>query len=354
MISRRIHLTASFVFVTVMLLALFARSSEGVVVEAQSEERTLVAAVVEEAPILDGVADEAFWAEAPEILVNVRRGFNDFSTTVSLKSVYMEDMVYFLMTYEDPTESYIRSPWEMQEDGTWIQLRDPDDKGGDNNVWYEDKMSIIWPINNSIVGFEEDGCFAACHRASTGDPKPYGNKYTESEGETGDMWHWKSVRNLNQIHDQFLDHTPYSAETPGAGRKSDPSESGGYRNNINEDKTGPAFMPAGDDFPRDGYPGYLLEDEMVPFDASLFQPGDRVPGIIKSEFVGDGGDILAGWKWVDGVWTIEFGRALVTGSDRDVQFDDLSATYYFGVAIFENAQVRHAYHSGSLAFVFGQ
>jgi hypothetical protein len=263
-------------------------------------------------------------------------------------------MVFFLVKWEDPTQSFLRSPWELQADGTWIQLKDPEDKGGDNNLWYEDKLAIIWPINDSIPGFKSEGCGPVCHTKENSDVKPYGNKYTEKEGQTGDIWHWKSVRNLNQVHDQYLDFTRYSSDTPEAGRHSDPAESGGYHNNINEDKTGPAFMPAGDDFPRDGSPGFILESEAVPFDVSLFEPGDRLPGIIISEFVGDGGDISAGWVWEDEMWTLELGRKLVTGSELDVQFDDLTATYYFGVATFDNVQVRHAYEQRSTAFVFQQ
>jgi hypothetical protein len=52
------------------------------------------------------------------------------------------------------------------------------------------------------------------------------------------------------------------------------------------------------------------------------------------------------------MWTIEIGRVLDTGSEYDVQFNDLDALYYFGVATFENAQVRHAYHDGVQVLVF--
>lgn len=326
--------------------------TEPAIVDAQ-EGDILTSVLVSEAPVLDGLADESVWENAPALEVETRRGINDGNTTISLRSVYTEDTVYFLLEWADPTHSYLRFPWELQEDGTWLQLRDPQDRGGDDNLWYEDKMSLIWNINNSITDFEFDGCFTACHRSSEGDPKPYGNKYTETEGELGDIWHWKSVRNLGQIDDQYLDSTPYSEEKPGAGRHSDPSEGGGYTNNINEDKTAPAFMPAGD-FARDGSPGFIVQSEAVEFDASLFEPGDRLPGIIISEITGDRGDISAGWVWEDGVWTLEFSRALETESEFDVQFDDLSAVYYFGIANFDNAQVRHAFAGDPIAFVFEQ
>ena len=64
------------------------------------------------------------------------------------------------------------------------------------------------PLTTGIRGFESKGCFTACHDGENEDVKPYGNKYTD-EG-MGDIWHWKSVRNLDQIDDQYLDSTQYS------------------------------------------------------------------------------------------------------------------------------------------------
>jgi hypothetical protein len=37
-----------------------------------------------------------------------------------------------------------------------------------------------------------------------------------------------------------------------------------------------------------------------------------------------------------------------------VQFDDLSATYYFGIANFDNASVRHAFEGDPITFMFQQ
>ena len=357
---KKIH---TFIFFTALLAVVlaflaFPSMEPTIVAEAQGDD-TLVSVMVEEGPTLDGVADEAFWEEAMPLEVGVRRGANNGETDVFLKSVYTEDMVYFLVTWEDPTYSFMRFPWEMQEDGTWMQFRDPENMGGDENVWYEDKFAFIWDING-IEYFADEGCFGTCHLTEDEDEdsgKPYGNKYTENEDGLGDIWHWKSVRNLNQAHDQYLDGVRWSEDTPSAGRHGDPNDGGGYSNNVDDtdpDAKVPAFMPSGDDFPRDGSPGYILASEAVPFDASLFEPGDMLPGIVISEFVGDAGDIAAGWMWEDGVWTLELGRALVTESEFDVQFDDMEKVYLFGVAPFDNAQVRHAFHRGVLEFVFEQ
>jgi hypothetical protein len=303
------------------------------------------------APTLDGVADDAVWADAPAVTIPVSGGANNGSTEITLRSVYDGVKVYFVASWADPTQSFLRSPWVLQEDGTWAKLADPDDRGGDNNVYYEDKLAFIWPIADSISNFQTVGCFTACHAGENSEVKPYGNKYTAEAGQTADIWHWKSVRNLNQLDDQNLDNTQYSADTPEAGRHSDPKDSGGYVNNETEDKTLPAFMQPLN-APRDGTPGYILDSEKLPFDPSIFAPGDMVPGIIISEIVGDRGDIAAGWHWDNGMWTLEFSRDLVTGSEFDVQFDDLLETYYFGVAAFDNAQVRHAYETGATPFVF--
>jgi hypothetical protein len=44
----------------------------------------------------------------------------------------------------------------------------------------------------------------------------------------------------------------------------------------------------------------------------------------------------------------------VTGSKYDVQFDNLDGTYEFGLAAFDNAQVRHAVHFGALQLKFAK
>ena len=77
-----------------------------------------------------------------------------------------------------------------------------------------------------------------------------------------------------------------------------------------------------------------------------------MPGIVIAPFVGDRGDIASRSAYRNGTWTGEFARKLVTGSQFDVQFNNLSRPYYFGVAIFDNAQVRHAYQMGATRLTF--
>jgi hypothetical protein len=82
--------------------------------------------------------------------------------------------------------------------------------------------------------------------------------------------------------------------------------------------------------------------------------GRRSGTIVVAPFTGDRGDIAAAIKWTDGKWTAVMSRKLVTGSKFDVQFDNLDRAYEFGIAAFDNAQVRHAFHVGALKLKFAK
>jgi hypothetical protein len=289
------------------------------------------------------------WKDAPALAFRAVGGKNlpGGTTDVTLRAVYTADTIYFLMQYKDGTLSARRSPWVKQPDGSWKMLKDPDDKGGDNNTYYEDKMAMIWNINSPA--FEQKGCMAACH---TGEGKAYGNKYLPNQGEKADIWHWKSVRtgSVGQIDDQYLDDTRYDpAKAPEAGRKSDPKTGGGYADNVSDDKKGPRFALKGN---KPAPPYWIVDAEKEPFDDSKYKAGDEVPGIIVAPFTGDRGDISVRAEWKDGVWTLVFWRKLVTAGEYDVQFNDPKKQYAFGVAVFDNAQVRHAYTPGVLRLTF--
>ncbi len=324
---------------------------------ASADDYTLTAVKASAAPTLDGMANDAVWASAPAIAITTHKGANfggTGGTTGTMKAAYKGDTLYIMMQYKDATLNYQRAPYQKQADGSWKKLKDPGDKGGDNNVYYEDKAALIWDINESIFGFAKRGCQMSCHSGEPG--KPYGNKYTEEEGELGDIWHVKSVRSLSvgYIDDQYLDHMRYDPKTAkGAGRHGEPKTGGGYENVALKDGK-PELMNKNGMAANKGGTYWLPASEAAPFDDSKFVAGDEVASIKVSRKIGDAGDILAGAKWADGVWTIEMARKLTTGSKTDVQFDDLGKKYYFGVATFDNAQVRHAYQDKPIKLVFAK
>ena len=319
-------------------------------------QNVLTAVKVAEAPKLSALAADPAWSKASELKFGISggRNFDGGKSNVVMKAVYTSDMLYVLLSYDDPTQSIRRSPFVKQADGSWVKLKDPDDNGGDNNKYYEDKFAFIWNIDNSIKNFDKFGCMATCHAGEPG--KPYGNKYTASAGELGDIWHMKSVRGgyIGQTDDQYVDDTRYDKEkAPDAGRKSDPKTGGGYAD-VKLVNGKPELMNKSGKAANKGGTYWLPESEKVPFDDSKFVAGDEVASILVSKFTGDRGDIDTAIGYKDGSYTVVFSRSLVTQGKFDVQFANLDAEYPFGVAAFDNAQVRHAFHRGSLKLKFAK
>jgi hypothetical protein len=309
-----------------------------------SAPNVLVAAKVATPPVLDGDASDPAWAAAKPITVALSGGTNFANgkgeTTATLKAVYSGDMVYFLVQYDDPTNSLRRGPFQKQADGTWKKLKDPADKGGDDNVYYEDKWAMIWNIDNSIPNWDKKGCAVACH---VGEGKPYGNKYTAAAGQLGDIWHMKGSRTapLGKVDDQYLDHTRYDPKTnPNAGRKNEPGGPEYKAFNLVNGK--PEFMNPDARPLAAGGTAYIVDGKQVPFDDGKFKAGDEVASYFIYPLKGDRADVNVALRWANGKHTSEASRKLTTGSKFDVQFSDLSASYGFGFAAFDNAQVQHA------------
>jgi len=327
----------------------------------QSAKDTLVAIKAAAAPDMGKGAADPLWAKAQPLAVTLADGANfgakpgeKADTKATIKAAYTGDMLYLLIQYADPTHSLRRGPYQKQADGTWKKLKDPADKGGDDNVYYEDKWAMIWPIGNSVKAWDKEGCAALCH---TGEGKPYGNKYTAREGEIVDMWHMKLGRTgpWGHVDDQYTDHTRYDPKaSPNAGRKSDPGTATGEYKGFDLVNGKPQFMA------RDGKPAnaggtyWIKKGDEVPFDDSRFKPGDEVASYLVFPLQGDRADLKATMTWSNGMYTSVVARKLVTGSKFDVQFSDLNARYGFGLAAFDNAQVRHATSDDPLYMVFAK
>jgi hypothetical protein len=272
------------------------------------------------------------------------------STDVTIKSLYDEKNVYFLISYKDPTKSLARFPWVKQADGSWKKLANKDSTGHDN-TYYEDKLAMFWNI--STKGFETEGCMIACHLDEKGDTSP-GRKYTAFAAETIDMWHAKFVRTMPMgvFDDQFVDNNTDPKANEGWGRKNDTAPKGGYKNNDTADKKGPAFMNLHADA-DDQY--YVIPSKKVPF-VDTFKEGAVVPGIEIAPLAGGRADILARNHYENGTWTLEVMRSLKTEGEnvetQDVQFTDRSKSYSFGIAVFDNSQINHLYHEQPMKLKF--
>jgi hypothetical protein len=328
-------------------------------------QKALVSLKTAQAPAIDGTAEAAWEKAAPYKIVledlqyKPSNGYKGMTkTSVTVKSMYDAEHVYFLVQWEDPTRSVERGPWVKQPDGKWAQLKNPDSTGHEN-TYYEDKLAMFWNINTA--NFDKKGCAIACHKARGGkvagiEDKSPGRKYTNSPGETIDMWHWKAVRTnpVGQVDNQYVDDTKDPAKNAEWGRKSDPKTGGGYVENVNKDKTGPAYVSKA---PAEESRYWVLDDQKAEFTDS-FKPGDVVPSIVVAPFAGPRGAIEGRAVWKNNLWTLEIKRKLVTSGDKakqqDVQFSDLKQPYFFGLAVFDNTQINHLYHDGVHRLTFAQ
>ncbi len=344
----------------------------------------LLSLKVATAPTIDGTVD-VMWADAqklqfstavPEVTGDIFRGYTgNIIPSVTLRSAYDDNNIYFLAEWDDPTESLSRGLWYFDPVRKWQQEKgtyDFDAATNGNvtkrNPFYEDKIAFLWNINNSVSGWNSATCYKSCH---TGLPALDGSSrhYTNYPTEKIDMWHWKSVRGgVNasfQIHDQLQDNTYPN------GRKGDPGGTDVYVDNkitingitvpkyvilnrtnnywiLNSEITaGSAKLVTGVDAN-----GVLTFSDNSTLDPNIGTDYKRagastapkaIAGVTIND-VGYGGnqaDISCKAVWANAKWTMEFKRKLTTGDASDVDFASL-ADQYFGFAIFENAQIAHS------------
>lgn len=316
---------------------------------------TLVSIRVEQPIKLDGVAESVWLKATPLTVVLDQRVYSPrgesgiASTSVSVQSLYDAEYVYFFIQWDDPTRSLAFMPWEKQPDGRWQRLKRPDQFGYEN-TYHEDKLSLYWNINTQ--GFDTQGCAIACHMA---DNRGYvadveqsqpGRKFTAREDETLDAWVWRAVRTGKtvQADDQYVDATIDPAANLRWGMKGDFVTGGGYQENLVE----ATQLPVMGNRVWDAVQAYALSPEQqVPLVDHAFSAGDRLASILVSPFTGSRGDISAQSNWKDGKWQLELKRKRVTSGHnakaQDIQFSEPSQTYYFGIAVFDNAQMSHLY-----------
>lgn len=345
----------------------------------------LVSEKITTAPTIDGTID-AMWANSqtlefsttvPEVTGEVFRGYTgNIIPSVKLRSAYDATNIYFLVVWDDPTESLSRGLWYfnnttkkwLQEKGTYDF--DPITNGNvsKRNPFYEDKMAFLWNINNSVSGWNSATCYKSCHTdlpALDGSSRHYTNYPTEKI----DMWHWKSVRGgvnaANQIHDQLQDNSYPN------GRKGDIGGTDVYVDNkitisgttvpkyvilnktnnywiLNSEITaGTAKLVTGVDAN-----GVLTFSDNSTLDPNigtdyLRAGANTAPKAIAGVTINDAGyggsqaDISCKAVWANAKWTMEIKRKLTTGDASDVDFANL-ADQYFGFAIFENSQIAHS------------
>lgn len=335
----------------------------------QANSKVVLAVKTTKAPGIDGVADDA-WSSAQAVKANLSGAgtlgpggnFNNGNTSVTVKALYDEKNLYMLYEWEDATDSQARGPWIKEGDKL---VKKP------YASHYEDKFAVLWNINDSTKGFNDQGCAVSCHDTGVKDKagKPIFKHWTNAQDELLDTWHMKITRQNTLygadkpgiMHDQFHDNVkfdPNNPKTNSAGRHSDPDEKE-YADNITGSSNADPGMPKWvfDGAPVNGSKYVIVDgiDKIKPFTADMvaaMKEGDSLPGLIVYPQNKDAGDVKAKAKWANGKWTLEIQRPLKTDSKYDIQFSDFSKTYFFAMSAFDNSQIGHATMPGTLELKF--
>ena len=345
----------------------------------------LLAQKVTAAPTIDGTVD-AIWEGSTKL--NVETVVPDASPSdewrsltgkyysVTLRSAYDAENIYFLAEWDDPTHSIARQPWYFDPVAKkWAQESGARVFNANGTIareaFGEDKLGMLWNVNKSVSGWDNATCFKSCH-TNLSQADGFARHYTNAPSERVDMWHWKATRmNVNNMFDDQYQDDAYPN-----GRKSDDKTGGGDVNNtqslvitgtttsVNVPKY---FIPN-----RTGY-YWILQSEVengtaklitavdadgvLAYEGGVIDPntdteyqrkgagvGSKViPGITTSPFVGSRGDITCVGIHTGTGWVLEYKRALKTGDtkNQDIDFSSLE-DHSFGVATFNNTGPAHA------------
>jgi len=294
---------------------------------------TIISKNIYRSPIIDGRTSGIEWVGADSLSVIASGGdnFPNEMTQVKMKSFHNFQYIFFLFQWADPEPSFNRSV--IKTDSGWIELKSEFSPFGES-VYFEDQLAISFHKSNS-------GCAQSCH---LGNSIRAGSHYTQ--GDTADLWVWKAV-STNPASEGDDGWWGAKLNDSVGGRHFDNSPGGGYISNLNEEWDEPYFLPGHHAF--DNWI-WTQSDKYLPYRASLdnYQIGATLPGMLVSRFTGDRSDLYAKGEWRNGVWTLELSRRINTGSPFDAV---LRNEVTIGLAVFNNSEIKHAYHIISVIFV---
>jgi hypothetical protein len=240
-------------------------------------EQSLVALPVAESPLLDGIADDPAWQNAPAITTLDKTS----GLPVRIKAVYTESEIFFLVVFADSDESRTHKSW------VWDKGRQFYTVGNDR----EDIFVFKWNM----------------------EPKPVDLSIQSDSPYKADIWYWKACR------------------TDKAGYADDKTHVYGRT----KDRNATAVVA------RTGEMMYLLREgdrgeSAYKVDLISQYQGAILPRYTTQQPTGSRGDIRARGVWHNGSWSIELGRKLVTHNGDDIQFVP-GRKYLFGISLYEIA-----------------
>ena len=185
---------------------------------------------VSTAPTIDGIIDPA-WANAAKLSVTptvpdpgngLFTGYSGQTYPVTLRSMYDNQYIYFLVEVTDNQKNFKGAPWYFNPT-TKLWAKESNARTYDasgvliREGFGVDQFAMLWNIDNSTPKFASQTCYASCHLFT-----PYtdysvtppvvkanasGNHYTNGASEKIDMWWAHPAKGLafGQMDDNYQD-----------------------------------------------------------------------------------------------------------------------------------------------------
>ncbi len=219
------------VFALVVMMFMYCTKTDQVVGVTTTNSSDLVAIKTTAAPTIDGTID-AIWDKATKVEFApvvpdpgnaLFAGYIGDKIPVSLRAMYDAEYVYFLAEYADKDQSQKVAPWYFNPT-TKLWAKEGSSRTFDANGvltregYGEDKIAMLWNIDNSTPKFTTQTCYASCHVFTpymdySTTPAVYksnsasGNHYTNGTSEKIDMWWMQPSKGLSygQMDDNYQD-----------------------------------------------------------------------------------------------------------------------------------------------------
>ncbi len=349
--DRRTMVILSTLMIILTNIIVTAISYRGIIPEGRGYEVSsteLTSYYSEVPPSLDNANDD-IWENIVNVIGAIPLHAPTGSTTVDIRSIYTDSDIYFRFTWRDLHKNDEGTYW-IYHQGNWTF-----------NSAYQDGFGVYFPVEDTNNYFKEEGCMRTCHAVDEEymNPENQARKFTKTSSETGDIWYWSSslTAPYNYAIDGYLTHVPSDNNV---GYYIDEDEDFGlvknrplidYKDYAHLGQ--PVFMQNPDIPPTLGEK-YIKTGEEVPFDTNYYDPdtgysnvnpithepwknGDKVAGYMLDHPPTGDGDVsaTASYSPFNQTWTLLLKRSLTTDDiEHDLQFDDLSAHYLFGISIF--------------------
>ncbi len=235
-------------------------------------DQTIIVQMATHPPVIDGKGTDAVWAETQEIVTKDKIADID----ITLKALYTKEEIFFLVSFPDPEESRNHKSWVWDEKIGIYKV------GGD----IEDVFVFKWSMESEAVDLT----------------------LKSDRGHKADIWFWKACRTDPT---GYADDKLHILSSVKADRSTELQSNSGK----------PIYLTRKGDNGKSAYKTDIVTD----------YKGDKIAKYKNRKPAGSRADVRAKGLWENGVWTIEFARALITGNDDDVPFDT-SMTYRFGVS----------------------